>query len=316
MTQDVPGHSPSALRTFLTATVIAGTCLVILMAMAAFGPFGFGFGMVIAILLFGFMLRRNRFSLRTFLVLTTLFGIWLGLKFRYDRKLQQTISTVANAGGHLAVQHRSPNFPGIWLDNTGITDDGASFLRERKNIQILGLANAVYFGGKPIPNRVQNHISDDGIQQLRGLKSLVGIELDGTDVTDKCIDYLIELPNLRWINLNGTQVTGVGMARFSRLKNLAMLEVNGCPISHEGVNELSQPTNVTCFGLYNSGITDADLDVLNAIPQIDIVRIAKKDISQDAVKRFPTPIRSARSNGNSAEGSSGPHRCSRMWTVV
>src|SRR4051812_47708602 len=34
---NVPDHPPSALRNFLTATATAGTCIVILMAMAAFG---------------------------------------------------------------------------------------------------------------------------------------------------------------------------------------------------------------------------------------------------------------------------------------
>jgi hypothetical protein len=229
---------PSALRIFLTATVIAGSCIVILMAMAAFGPSGFGFGVVIATLVFGFMLRRYRFSLLTFLVVTTLFGVWLDLKVSYDRKLQQAISTITNAGGHLSLQGRSPNFPwGIWADsynvdfynlqkpltidqfsclerfppksirhldlnNTGITDGELAFIRRCKSTQILDLANTVYFGGKPIPDRIQNRISDNGIQQVQGLKSLLGIALD---VTDKCIDYLIELPNLRWINLNGTQ---------------------------------------------------------------------------------------------------------------
>src|SRR3954467_6584161 len=118
MSLNVPDHPPSALRNFLTATVIVGTCVVILMAMAAFGPSGFGFGLVIAILLFGFMARRYRFSLRTFLILTTLFGVWLGLKVSYGRTLQHAISTITNAGGHLAVQDRSPNFLwSIWADN-------------------------------------------------------------------------------------------------------------------------------------------------------------------------------------------------------
>ncbi len=71
-----------------------------------------------------------------------------------------------------------------------------------------------------------------------------------------------------------------------RLKDLGILELNGCPISHEGISELSGLAAVTCLGLYNSGISDADLDVLNAMPQIDIIRIAKRDVSPEAVRRF------------------------------
>jgi hypothetical protein len=81
-------------------------------------------------------------------------------------------------------------------------------------------------------------------------------------------------------------VTGAGLSRLDGLRDLGILELNGCRISHEGVKELSRLTHVMCFGLYNSGITDADLDLLNTLPQIDILRIAKKDISPQAVKRF------------------------------
>ena len=81
-------------------------------------------------------------------------------------------------------------------------------------------------------------------------------------------------------------MTGAGLSRLGGLRDLMILELNGCPISHEGITELSQLTHVTCFGLYNSGITDADLDLLNTMPQIGTIRIAKKDVSQEAVKRF------------------------------
>ena len=127
MTQDLPDgpNDPSLtasnLRGFLAWAVGLGTCLVILMATMAFGPSGFGFAVVVALCVFGFMVKRYRFSLRAFLMLTTLFGVWLGLKVSYDRKLQQAVSTLTNAGGHLVVQDRSPNFPwGIWADNYNI----------------------------------------------------------------------------------------------------------------------------------------------------------------------------------------------------
>jgi hypothetical protein len=75
-----PNPTASALRGFLAWAVGLGTCLVILMATMAFGPSGFGFAVVIALCVFGLMAKRYRFSLRAFLILTTLFGIWLGLK--------------------------------------------------------------------------------------------------------------------------------------------------------------------------------------------------------------------------------------------
>jgi hypothetical protein len=43
----------STFRGFLAWVVVLGTCLVIGMATLAFGPSGFGFGVVIAVLVFG-----------------------------------------------------------------------------------------------------------------------------------------------------------------------------------------------------------------------------------------------------------------------
>jgi hypothetical protein len=65
------------------------------------------------------------------------------------------------------------------------------------------------------------------------------------------------------------------MAPLGHLKDLWTLELNGCPISHEGVKELSQLTSLLSLGLRNSGIENADLEVLDALPQIDILRLGR-----------------------------------------
>jgi hypothetical protein len=314
--------SDSAFRGFLTWVAALGTCLVIVMATLAFGPSGFGFGAVIAILLFALMTNRYRFGLRTFFIFTTVLGVWLGLKVGRDLKLQRAITTISNAGGHLKIHDRRPNFPwGLWanrynldfyalsepltgeqltqleafapsslsdldLTNSGITDENLKFVASLANVEYLSLANDTYGTGERIPGRPQNHITDAGLETIRGLRQLLRIQLGGTDVTDECVKHLLEMPHLKCIYLEGTHVTGNGMAQLSALKDLGILELNGCSISADGYKELSRLTNLISLGLNNSGMTDADLDELNTLSQLGILRLRKNNVSNEAVTRF------------------------------
>ncbi|HVT30472.1 MAG TPA: hypothetical protein VHE81_20855, partial [Lacipirellulaceae bacterium] len=81
--------SSFAFHDFLLWTAGIGACLVILMAGLAFGPSGLGFVAVIALISFALMIKRYRFSLRTFLIVTTLFGLWLGFKVGHDIRLRR-----------------------------------------------------------------------------------------------------------------------------------------------------------------------------------------------------------------------------------
>ncbi|MEX2310666.1 MAG: hypothetical protein WD738_24075 [Pirellulales bacterium] len=277
---------------------------------------------MIAIGLFLLMARRYRFSLRTLLIVTTLFGTWLGLKVGHDMKLQRAITDITNAGGHLKVHDRRPNFPwGLWaeryhlhfyalrepltggqlarlelfapsslwsldLTNSGITDESLRFVARFANVQSLSLANDTYATGERIPGRPQNQMSDAGFAKLRGMRELRSIQLGGTDVTDECVTYLLLMPNLKCIYLDGTKITGSGISRLGTLKELWLLELNGCPISADGYKELGQLKNVRHLALCDVGMRDADLEELNKMWQLTSLFLWKSNVSEESLKRF------------------------------
>lgn len=311
-----------SLRTILTAAVIIGVCAVLIMANMAFGLSGFGFGAVIVICAFALIAHRYRFSLRTFLLFTTVLSIWLGLKIGRDIRLQQAIATVTSIGGHLKIHDRSPDFPwGLWanryeldfygvskplpetvfnhlgtfapsnlcdleLGNTGITDESLKYVGHLGDLEYLSLANETYLSGEKIPGKPQNRITDAGLQEIRGLTELIRIQLGGTDVTDEGLKCLSGMRRLRCIYLEGTRITGTGFDQLRSLKDLVVLELNGCPISSDGYAELSIMPNLICIGLNSSGTTDEDLDRLSTLPNLDIVRLVGDKVSDDAVKQF------------------------------
>jgi hypothetical protein len=235
---DQPQISPVstlAFRSLLGWVAGLGVCAVIVMATMAYGPSGFGFGVVIAALVLMLMVRRYRFSLRTFFIFTTVLGVWLGIKVGRDVKLQRAITTIVNAGGQLKIHDRAPNFPwGMWADrydlscynsntplsndqvlqlgalapssvyhldltNSGIADEGIRVVGHLTGIEFLLLANQTYYDGNRIPGKPQNVITDDGVERILALKRLRGIDLSGTDITDASAVHFLEMPKLIWI---------------------------------------------------------------------------------------------------------------------
>src|SRR5262249_43139689 len=49
-------------------------------------------------------------------------------------------------------------------------------------------------------------ISDEGVLQLRALKTLRRLDLSGTSISDRALRVLEGLPNLEWLNLAGTRI--------------------------------------------------------------------------------------------------------------
>jgi hypothetical protein len=317
-----PRGSELPLRTVLTAAVIIGVCALLMMANMAFGLPGFGFGVVIVVIAFALIANRYRFGLRTFLLVTSVFSIWLGIKIGRDSMLQQAESAMTNAGGHPRVRDSTPDFPwglranrsdldfyavsrplpetifaqldafapsrlrDLDLSNTGVTDASLKYVGQLGDLEYLSLANETYLSGETIPGKPQNRITDTGLREVRGLTELVRVQLGGTDITDEGLKYLTGMRRLRCIYLEGTKIEGTGFARLRSLTDLVIVELNGCQISSDGYAELLKMPNLICVGLNNSGTTDADLDQLSALPSLNLVRLAGDKVSEAAVERF------------------------------
>ena len=322
-------HRPNreAVRyTFLLYAIGFGVVLLWVMLAMAYGPSAAIFGIVFSAIAFALIVRRYRFSLRTFLLVVTVLSVWLGLKANRDVKMSRALSGIENSGGRLEVCDRQPNFPwGLWkyryrldfyglkehlseqdfshlkvlapsslqwlnLANTGVTDKELKFIEELTHLEYLSLANETYTTGEVIPDRPQNNITDAGLARLGQLKNLKGIDLGGTDITDHGLKLLSEMPTLEWIYLDGTKVTGPGIAYLISHKDLRMLELNGCTLTPIGYQNLIQLPNLVSLGLRISGTTDAELRLLNKNSRLGILRLNNNEVSDEAANSEVAPI--------------------------
>ena len=94
--------------------------------------------------------------------------------------------------------------------------------------------------GKPI-NKVQfidPKLTDAGLKELAGLKSLRDLNLSNTRVTDAGMKEVARFKNLRVLYLDKTAVTDLGLKELASLKSLEILYVNGLNVTEAGVAEL------------------------------------------------------------------------------
>lgn len=138
--------------------------------------------------------RWLRYSLRTFLLLLTVFAVWLGLLVNRVNKQRETVNWVKEMGGTVYYDFQwdleepySMPFPG--------KPPGPDWLRE--------LIGVDYFADVLIVVLDDTRVSD--ITPLQNLPHLNALSLRGSPVSD--IEPLSDLTELDWVILKETNVT-------------------------------------------------------------------------------------------------------------
>jgi internalin A len=92
--------------------------------------------------------------------------------------------------------------------------------------------------GKPVISVEFTKVTDAGLKEVAGLKSLKTLNLAGTQVTDVGLKELAGLQRLATLNLSHTQVTDAGLKALVAVKNLHRLDLTGTQVTDEGAAEL------------------------------------------------------------------------------
>jgi hypothetical protein len=131
---------------------------------------------------------------------------------------------------------------GLHLVGKPVTDAGLKELAGLKSLQALNL------GG--------TKVTDAGLKELAGLNALQKLNLEGTKVTDAGMKELAGLKTLQWLDLYNTKVTDAGLKDLAGLKSLQSLAVDGTEVTATGVAEL-QKALPTCE-IYRGGSPSGD----------------------------------------------------------
>lgn len=110
------------------------------------------------------------------------------------------------------------------------------------------------------------------LKQFGRLRSL---NLNGTKITDACLDELCKLTNIWELKIGGTSITRQGRMRILKELVLSRLDVSDLGIDDEELNEL--PYGIRCasghLNLRNNPITDAGVSQLLAATTSELNRL-------------------------------------------
>lgn len=147
-----------------------------------------------------------RFSLRTFLLLVTVFLIWLGFQLHRTRQEATAVASIKALGGQIGYAQ----------------DDADSVLR--KWLQpVFGPGRLVYVSFQLVP------VTDDDLkelpQHLRKLPRFGGLSLDRTKISDVTVERIKYLRNFTTLNLDSTRITDVGIEHLMEMPQLETLAI-------------------------------------------------------------------------------------------
>ena len=130
-------------------------------------------------------------------------------------------------------------------------------------------------------------VGGDLLKKLHGLKNLQGLNLYGTDVSDKELQHLGELPDLEFIDLGGCNVTTEGILhlRLSRkMKRLGLAHIRP-PIDDNAIMRLvSTWPNLESISLESSRITDVGLSHIGSLRHLRYLNVSRTKITDKGLK--------------------------------
>jgi hypothetical protein len=175
---------------------------------------------------------------------------------------------------------------GLYLANTGVTDDGLRSLAGLQHIETLGIGNLDPRLRPPGADLPPNAITDAGLVHLKGLKSLRSLTLGGLPITDLGLRALNDLPNLGGLYLYGTQVRGPGLSRLKSLPAMAVLYLDGSAVTDEGLGALKGATNLQSLSLVGVPIAGPGLSHLKALPKLNWLDVKECKLRFEDIDAF------------------------------
>ena len=214
--------------------------------------------------------RQLQFSLRGFFLVSTILMVWLGFHVHSARRQAVARRAILDQGGQPVFDRQitgsTPSFVPAGLrsilgeDLFGTVvrlnfpsgkpenDDCLAALTDLPHVTIINVDGATTIGDEGLTHiaaadldclrLIDARVTDQGLQQLRGLKRLTMLDLTGNPITDDGLQPLAALERLEYLTLRGTAVGDAGILRLAGLPKLVYLNVQETRVTPAGVAAL------------------------------------------------------------------------------
>ncbi len=113
--------------------------------------------------------------------------------------------------------------------------------------------------------------SDKGLEQLKGMREIGVLNVQGTQVTDVGLEHLKDMTQLRTLYLGHTQITDAGLRHLKGLVHLRCLELRGTKVTDAGLLHLTGFAQLERLYLGGSNVTYEGVKRLRqALPKCNI----------------------------------------------
>ena len=129
-------------------------------------------------------------------------------------------------------------------------------------------------------------MTDAGLKELAGLKSLQTLNLYGTQVTDAGLKELAGLKSLQTLDLPVTQVTDAGLKELAGLKSLQTLNLANTKVTDAGLKELAGLKSLQALHLYHTKVTDAGLKELAGLKSLQSLDLEWTKVTDAGLKEL------------------------------
>ena len=231
-----------------------------------------------------------RFSLRTLLLLITVFAVWLGFTVSAARRQREAVSAIFSAGGRVSYDFGKfprrgkmdeinprprPTIAPDWLRER-LGDDFCSNVVsvgfDQKNVQASTLRQlsqcselaTLQINRMPAPFEA-SHL--EALTELTGLRELC---LNGQGIDGEAVGMLVNLKQLRILRILAF-IDDVGMEQLGKLKSVQYLTLTGNSVTDDGFSHLQHLTNLDTLELQSFFITQRSLLSLKGLTKLRVL---------------------------------------------
>jgi hypothetical protein len=122
-------------------------------------------------------------------------------------------------------------------------------------------------------------VRDEDLAHLKGLPSLLQLDLSGQPITDAGLVHIGRCAELQNLYLGGTKVTNDGLPALRGLARLEVLALPGTAVTGEGLAHLKDLPGLRVLNVRRCAISDDDLRNLGPLVQLEVLALAETQIS-------------------------------------
>jgi Leucine-rich repeat (LRR) protein len=132
----------------------------------------------------------------------------------------------------------------------------------------------------------KTQVTDAWLKHLNGLPNLQSLRLDNTQVTDAGLEHLKGLTSLQSLNLDNTQVTDAGLEHLKGLINLRSLVPNRRKLTDAGLEHLGGMAKLERLNLWFTQVTDAGLKHLEGLTNLQGLALGNTQVTDAGLEHL------------------------------